>query len=100
MSRMMQSEPSSPRPSSRQARQKLRELGIYRLPDGREFVVSTLFHDGCSLYTPHAWATYGLAEYWVDSGGRLLRMGDPTRWRVHDLIDTGKTADYPKPALR
>ncbi|HYE13457.1 MAG TPA: hypothetical protein VD968_03335 [Pyrinomonadaceae bacterium] len=88
--------PSTP-PQPR--RPRLRELGIYRLPDGREFVVSTLFHDGCSLYTPHAWATFGLPEYWVDSEGRLLRTGDPTGWRAQDLTDTGKTTDYPKPVL-
>lgn len=80
-------------------RPRLRELGVYRLPDGREFIVSTLFQDGCSLYTPHAWATFGLAEFWVDSEGRLLRRGVPSDWRVQDLTDTGKSADYPKPVL-
>ena len=52
---------------------RLRELGVYTLPDGREFVVSTIYYDGCSLYTPTAWETFGTAEYWVDREGRLLR---------------------------
>ncbi|HYH84864.1 MAG TPA: hypothetical protein VEX60_05230 [Pyrinomonadaceae bacterium] len=83
----------SPRP-------KLRELGIYALPDGCEFVVSTIYHDSCSLYTPHAWQAFGTAEYWVDRGGRLLHRGTPSIWEVKDLKDTGKTASYPKPVLR
>jgi hypothetical protein len=79
---------------------KLRELGVYSLPDGREFIVSTIYHDGCSLYTPHAWETFGTAEYWVDKDGRLLHRGVSSIWAIQDLRDTGKSASYPKPALR
>jgi hypothetical protein len=79
---------------------RLRELGVYALPDGREFVVSTIYRDGCSLYAPHAWAAFGTAEYWVDRDGRLLNQGVPSIWSVEDLNDTGKTASYPKPVLR
>jgi hypothetical protein len=86
---------SSPIPKPR-----LRELGVYTLPDGREFVVSTIYRDGCSLYAPLAWATFGTAEYWVDRDGRLLQHGVPSIWRVQDLNDTGKSASYPKPVLR
>jgi hypothetical protein len=78
---------------------RLRELGIYRLPDGREFVVSTLYSDGCSLYSPQAWDFYRNAEFWVDEYGRLFRWGEPIWWRVEDLEDTGKTTTYPKPLL-
>jgi hypothetical protein len=78
---------------------KLRELGIYQLPDSREFVVSTLYSDGCCLYPASVWTRYGSAEYWVDASGRLLNRGEPTRWRVQDLRDTGRTAAYPKPTL-
>ena len=81
-------------------RPKLRELGVYALPDGREFVVSTIYHDGCSLYAPRAWETFGLAEYWVDREGRLLHRGVPSVWKVQDLNDTGRTASYPRPAIR
>ena len=79
---------------------KLRELGIYALPDGSEFIVSTLYHDSCSLYTPHAFETFGMAEYWVDSDGRLLHRGAQSAWELKDLKDTGKSASYPKPVLR
>ena len=81
-------------------RPKLRELGVYALPDGREFVVSTIYHDGCSLYAPRAWETFGLAEYWVDRDGRLLHTGVPSVWKVQDLNDTGRTASYPRPVIR
>src|SRR5579885_1322812 len=79
---------------------RLRELGVYSLPDGREFIVSTIYHDGCSLYTPHAWETFGTAEYWVDKDGRLLHRGVSSIWAIQDLRDTGKSASYPKPVLR
>lgn len=79
---------------------RLRELGVYSLPDGREFIVSTIYHDGCSLYTPHAWETFGTAEYWVDRDGRLLHRGVSSIWAIQDLRDTGKSASYPKPVLR
>jgi len=79
---------------------RLRELGVYNLPDGREFIVSTIYYDGCSLYTPHSWEAFGTAEYWVDRDGRLLHRGMPSIWKVQDLNDTGKTASYPKPVIR
>ena len=78
---------------------RLRELGVYELPDGRQFVVSTLYAVGCSLYPVHAWASYGTAEFWADGDGRLLRRGVPTRWNVRDLRDTGKTSTYPRPII-
>lgn len=76
--------------------QSLRELGIYELPDGQQYVVSTLYADGCSLYPLHAWGNYGNAEFWASKDGRLLRGGIPTRWSVRDLKDTGKTSSYPR----
>jgi hypothetical protein len=81
-------------------RPRLRELGVYTLPDGREFIVSTIYHDGCSLYSSHAWETFGTAEYWVDREGRMLNRGEPSIWKIEDLTDTGKSASYPKPVLR
>jgi hypothetical protein len=79
---------------------RLRELGIYLLPDGREYVVSTLYSDGCSIYPVHSWESYGNAEYWADKDGRLLRRGIPSRWSVSDMKDTGRTSAYPKPIIR
>ncbi len=79
---------------------RLRELGIYSLPDGRQYVVSTLYADGCSLYPVRAWESYGSAEFWADREGRLLRLGVPSRWSIRDLVDTGRSASYPKPIIR
>ncbi|HWS52719.1 MAG TPA: hypothetical protein VN228_01220 [Pyrinomonadaceae bacterium] len=78
---------------------RLRELGVYELPDGRRFVASTIHRDGCALYPVRSWAIYGSAEYWASTDGRILSRGVPTRWRVRDLKDTGETATYPKPTL-
>jgi hypothetical protein len=77
-----------------------RELGIYMLGGEGEFVASSLYTSGCSLYPTRAWSHYGGAEYRVDGHGRLLRQGEPTQWRVSDLTDTGRTAKYPAPLLR
>jgi hypothetical protein len=96
---MVQAIAARERPASA-PKPRLRELGVYALPDGREFVVSTIYYDGCSLYSPKAWQTFGLAEYWVDRDGRLLHRGVPSVWKVQDLSDTGATASYPRPALR
>ena len=78
---------------------KLRELGVYTLPGGGEYVVSTLYADGCCLYTTRSWGIYGEAEFWADGEGRILRRGVPTRWSARDLTDTGRTEQYPKPVL-
>ena len=78
---------------------RLRGLGVHVLPDGREYVVSTLYADGCCLYPRRAWETYGEAEFWVDAEGRLLRRGVPTCWSARDLTDTGRTEQYPKPII-
>jgi hypothetical protein len=78
---------------------RLRELGVYELPDGGQYVVSTLYSDGCALYPVRAWGSYGNAEFWANKEGRLLSRGVPTRWSVRDLQDTGKTVTYPAPII-
>ena len=84
-------------PTSHAPRQtRLRELGIFELPDNTRFVVSALYADGCCLYSLGAWNTFGVAEYWLGVDGRLIRHGRLTRWSVGDLRDTGQTATYPK----
>ena len=82
-----------------EVRRRLRELGVYELPDGVQYVVSTLYSEGCALYPVRAWGSYGSAEFWADKDGRLLRRGLPTRWSVRDLHDTGKTSTYPAPII-
>ena len=72
---------------------KLKERGIYQLPDGRLFIVCASGRDAYSLYPPQAWRSYGLAEYRIHADGRILSKGTPTRWRVEDLIDTGNAVE-------
>jgi hypothetical protein len=72
----------------------LRELGVYALPDGREFVAHAAGEAGYSLYTPRAWKTYGMAEYRVHPDGKILSKGIPTRWSAEDLKDTGRSVKY------
>jgi hypothetical protein len=72
---------------------ELRERGIYRLPDAREFVVRRT-SDGAAflLYSVQTWTGYTTAAYRAEPGGRVLSRGTVTRWRVADLVDTGRTA--------
>lgn len=72
---------------------ELRERGIYKLPDGDEFVASFARGGGYALYNPQIWKRYGVPDYEVDAQGRVTRMGESTRWRLEDLLDTGRTAD-------
>lgn len=65
--------------------------GIYRLPDGREFLVRA---GQLRTYALHD-LRLGVASapvYLVDGSGQLLSWGRPTRWRVSDLSDTGSRA--------
>jgi len=72
---------------------ELRERGLYRLPDGAEFVANPAARGGgYALYDPQVWKRYGLPDYQIDENGRLSRMGESTRWSTEDLIDTGQTA--------
>jgi hypothetical protein len=72
---------------------ELRERGLYRLPDGGEFVATAATRGaGYTLYDPQVFKRYGLPDYQIDAQGRLNRMGESTRWMAEDLIDTGQTA--------
>ena len=77
----------------------LREGGIYALPDKREFVVRACGRDGYTFYSYQAWKGSGSSEYRLTTEGRLLSKGLPTRWRIADLTDTGRTAESPALAL-
>ena len=72
--------------------QGLRERGVYRLPDGREFVAHAVFRGGYALYTREAWEYYGMHAYESDGEGRMRVNGRLTYWRIGDLTDTGRTA--------
>jgi hypothetical protein len=74
---------------------ELRERGIYRLPDAREFIVRTS-GDGAAyllfdVRTSRAYPT-AAADYRAVLDGRVFSRGTVTRWRVADLVDTGRTA--------
>jgi hypothetical protein len=74
---------------------ELRERGVYRLPDRREFVVCHAGDgSGYLLYSQNSWQRYGMAEYRAQLNGRILSKGLITRWRVEDLKDTGATAEH------
>lgn len=75
-------------------KRELRERGIYRLPDAREFVVRRSSDRAAYLlYSVQGWTAYATADYRADaSSGRLLSRGTATRWRITDLVDTGRTA--------
>lgn len=72
---------------------ELRERGVYTLPDGEEFVASVARGGGFGLFNPQVWKRYGVPDYEVDAAGRVTQLGQSTRWRVDDLVDTGRTAD-------
>ena len=74
---------------------KLKNLGIYALPDGKEYVADVLAGDGYNLYPRRSWETVGRVEYSVGADGRLVRRGKPTPWSVEQLKDTGLRAKYP-----
>ncbi len=74
---------------------RLRNLGIYRLPDGREVIADVLYRDGASLYSARSWEGYGLADFRVGQDGRLISGGRPTPWKLEHLRDTGREARYP-----
>jgi hypothetical protein len=71
----------------------LRERGVYTLPDGEEFVASFARGGGFALFNPQIWKRYGVPDYEVDPLGRVTQLGQSTRWRVDDLVDTGRTAE-------
>jgi hypothetical protein len=72
--------------------QKLRERGIYALPDGREFVAHSVFRGGYVFYRPEDWDFFGPHAYESGADGRVRWNDKPNHWRTEDLIDTRRTA--------
>ncbi len=79
-------------PAKTEVMQELRELGIYALADGREFVVHAVFRGGYVFYTPEDWNSFGGYSYESDTHGRLRWNGKQDQWCTRDLIDTSRTA--------
>lgn len=83
----------------------LRDRGIYALPDGTQVVVCTDSASGATiLYYLTDWRLFGGEEIRAERNAstfRILhtspadliyRLGQPTRWNLQDLLDTGRTA--------
>jgi hypothetical protein len=73
---------------------RLKDLGIYLLPDGGEIVATKCATGEYCLYTLEEWRHFGLAEYLLDQQGQILRHGKPTGWKLEDLQDMGRVAEY------
>lgn len=71
---------------------KLRERGIYCLPNGRELVVITA--QGNGRIHLRGWEGSEKSDYDVDGAGRLLNEGKLTAWDLEHLRDTGRTAEH------
>lgn len=74
---------------------RLRHLGIYVLPDGKEYVADVVNAGAYALFPVRLWDFLRVADYRVGGDGRLLREGAPTRWNVRHLRYTGRDARYP-----
>lgn len=74
---------------------KLRNLGIYVLPDGKEYVADVVNAGSYALFSAKLWNYFPVADYRVNADGRLLREGALTRWNIRHLRDTGRDAQYP-----
>lgn len=69
---------------------QLRELGIYRTPDGRAHVARAGLLGSYLLFKLSGCAE-GFPSYVVDLSGRVIAATQPTPWRSDELHDTGRT---------
>jgi hypothetical protein len=79
----------------------LREYGVYRLPEGGDVIVCPGKDNVIPLLLVSDWDSFGEAAitgtthstafqiYHVDNSGRILRLGQATKWNSYDLLDTG-----------
>jgi hypothetical protein len=71
---------------------QLRELGIYRTPDGREHVARAGLLGSYLLFGVSR-CNEGFPTYVVDLSGRIVAATQPTPWWSDELLDTGRTFD-------
>ena len=71
---------------------RLRERGIYTLPEGGEVVAHEILSGGYLLYTPGAWEFFGMHIYESDGMGNIHLHARATRLQIKDLTDTRRTA--------
>ena len=71
---------------------RLRDFGVYLLPDGTE-VVAMPEADGCHLFELRHWPAHSrrVGDYIVYRSGLIRRGGKLTGWHSRDLKDTGHT---------
>lgn len=74
---------------------KLKNLGVYALPDGKEMIAEIEPGAGYRLYPAQLWNQFRSTEYLVNREGRLLIKGEPTSLSTEQLIDTGRRVQYP-----
>ncbi len=72
---------------------RLRNFGVYMLPDGSE-VVAVPEADGCHLFRIENWRRHAgqVGDYIVYRSGLIRRGGKLTGWHSRDLKDTGRSA--------
>ena len=73
----------------------LRERGIYRLPNGMQYVASKGPDDMWFLFRLKHWALRGAVGLRVNHDDTISEKGRGTSWTVHDLEDTDQTANLP-----
>ena len=73
--------------------QRLREGGVYELPDESQVIAVADIRGAYLLYTPQDWKLYPhvSAIYEVRTSGQIHYRGEPTYWRIDDLSDTGRS---------
>lgn len=69
---------------------QLRELGIYKTPDGRAHVARAGLFGSYLLFGLNR-CVEGFPTYVVDLAGRVVAATQPTAWRSEELHDTGRT---------
>lgn len=69
---------------------QLRELGIYKTPDGRAHVARAGLFGSYLLFGLNRCAE-GFPTYVVDLAGRVVTPTQPTPWLSDELLDTGRT---------
>ena len=69
---------------------QLRELGIYRTPDGRAHVARAGLFGSYLLFELNRCAE-GFPRYVVDLAGRVVTPTQPTPCLSDELLDTGRT---------
>lgn len=69
---------------------QLRERGVYRTPNGKEYVACAGILGFYLLYSLSRGVS-GIPAYVIDVTGRIVSATQPTPWNSEQLTDTGRT---------